>query len=120
MVPAGPASMGFPYHTDYVGSSPPQQNQTLSQPDRLKGVPGMIRGLEREAAEHDALQAMRVPGDLRRHGADRDAGGAVGRKAIDAGRYRRIGNRGEAVLGRQLQCRAVARGEEVVLALVAA
>src|SRR4030095_434124 len=114
---AGPASKGSPYHTGYLASS---STRALRQPDRLKGIPMMVRGLEREAAEHDVLQSMRVPGDLRRHGADCDACRAIGRGTRAAGRDRRIGDRGEAVLGRELQCRAVARGKEVILALVAA
>ena len=46
-----------------------------------------------KAAEHHARNAARARGDFRRHGADRDAGGEIGGKAIDAGGDRRIGDR---------------------------
>ncbi len=60
-----------------------------------KGVLMMLRRIRREAAEHDLRELARRCGDLRRHRADRDARGAVGREAVDAGRDRRKGDRGE-------------------------
>ena len=76
--------------------------------------------IRREAAEHHAADAARRVGDLARHGADRDARRAIGREAVDAGRDRRKGDRGEPVLGRERERGAVAGGEQLLLALAAA
>src|SRR5262249_36827429 len=91
-----------------------------SQADRLKGISMMDRRLLRKAAKHHTVHAAWGGCNLRRHRADRDAGGTVGRKTIDAGRDRRIGDRSKAVLGRQPKRRAIARGEQLVLSLAAA
>src|SRR5437762_2581568 len=94
--------------------------QRSSQSDRLEGIPMMDRGLFRKTAEHHLCQAAWGSRDLRCHGANRDAGGTVEREAINAGRDRRIGDRGETVLGGKRESGAIAGSEQIILALVAA
>ncbi len=122
IAPADPALCAGRLYAQSLASGPPPNGfkEHSRQSDRLKGIPMMYRGLLREAAEHHARQAAGAARDLRRHGADRDARGAIGRKAVDAGRDRRIGDRGEAMLGRKRERRAIAGREQIVLALVAA
>src|SRR5262249_46885731 len=72
-----------------------------------------------EAAEHDALNQASF-GERRENGAKRDACGAVRRKAVSASRDRGIGNRGEAMLACEREAGAVARGEQPILAPLAA
>src|SRR5690349_5764423 len=97
----------------------PPPNGGLCQSDRLKGITMVDRGLLRKTAKHDPAHATWGCRDLCRDGADRDAGGAIGRKTIDASRDRRISDRGEVVFGRERQSRAVAGGEQVILAFIA-
>src|SRR5262245_29998768 len=92
----------------------------LCQPqlhERLLMAFGRIR---REATEHHASDAAGRIGDLARHRADRDAGPAIGREPVDAGRDRREGDRGEPMLRGERQRGAIAGGKELVLALAAA
>ena len=70
-----------------------------------------------EAAEYDALDAAGRCGDFRGDGAYSDACGAVHRKAVDAGRDRRKGDRRKSMGSRKTERRAVARCQEIVLAL---
>jgi len=48
------------------------------------------------------------------HGPDRNAGGAIGRKSIDARGDRRERNRRDPVLGGKRKRSAVARGEQLI------
>ena len=52
--------------------------------------------------------------------ADRDARGAIGREAIDAGRDRRKSDRGQPVRGGEIERGAITGGQQFVLALAAA
>ena len=74
----------------------------------------------RKAAEHHALNAARRGRDFRQHRADRDAGGAISRKAVDAGGDRRERQRRQPVLGRKHERRAIAGRQQVVFAACAA
>src|SRR5262249_42119854 len=73
----------------------------------------------REAAEDDFFHRwmIRDRGADGRHG---DLRGQLDRIAVDAGADAREGQRGEAVLGGELDGGAIARGEEVGLTLAAA
>ena len=68
-----------------------------------------------EAAEYDLCHQRRRRQRID-DGSHRNTGGAVGRKAIDAGRNRWKGDRCEAVLLAELNRTAIAGGEQTVLA----
>jgi hypothetical protein len=76
-------------------------------------VVGRGRG---KAAEHDMANAAVRSTKLRDNRADGDARGPIGRESINAGRYRRKGNRSEAVCRCQIKSGAIARREQVLLA----
>src|SRR5262249_49584259 len=79
----------------------------------------MLGSIRRKAAEDDAREAARSMGDLRRHGADGDAGRALRRKTIDAGRDGGKRDRAQALRGCERERRAITGREQVVLALAA-
>ena len=84
----------------------------LGQPQLRERVAVMLGAVGRKAAEHHARHAARVRGDFRRHGADRDARGEIGGKAIDAGGDRRIGDRGKRMRGGEIERAAVAARQQ--------
>src|SRR5262245_44928156 len=79
----------------------------------------MIRRLRREAAEHDPCYPARRFLYFCRHCADRNARGPLGREGVDTGRNRRKCNGAEAMLRRKVERRAIAGGQELILALLA-
>src|SRR4051812_3825834 len=79
-----------------------------------------LRRAFREAAEHHARARARRGGQFRRDSADRDARGAIGWKAIDAGGDRRERNRCETVRRGQIERGGVAGREQRILVRVAA
>ncbi len=92
----------------------------LHQPQLRERRLVMLGAVGREAAEHHARDAARPRGDFRRHGADRDARGEIGGKAIDAGGDRRIGDRRERMRGGEIERRAIAAGQQRFLVGAAA
>ena len=74
----------------------------------------------REAAEHDVTDAARAGRKLGGDRADGDARGAIRREAIDAGRDRRKGDRGQAMRGGKIERRAIARRQQFIFAFSAA
>jgi hypothetical protein len=99
-----------------------QARHSLKESDQAEVAHGrdvVVSGCRRKTAQNDARDTARRPGQFcgdRTHG---DTGGAIGRKAIDPGRYRRKSQRRQPVRGGKLQRGAVAGGEQVVLALAA-
>src|SRR5262245_31508085 len=98
----------------------PKKTRESRQPECGERVVVVGGRVGREAAEHDARDAAWRVRDVRRHCADRDARGALRREAVDAGRDCGKGDRGEALRAGERQRGAVAGGEEIVLALIAA
>jgi len=72
---------------------------------------GTVRG---EAAERNSCYLRRRSQRID-NGTDRNTGGTVGRKAIDAGRNRWKGDRGEPVLLAELDRAAIAGGKQIIL-----
>ena len=109
-----------------MGPGPPslpsvaRDDGVLHQPQLRKRFLVMLRTLGRKAAEHHARDAARMRGDFRSHGADRDARGEIGRKAIDAGGDRLEGDRAEPVRGREIERGAVAARQQRFLVRFAA
>ncbi len=104
-----------------VFHSPPSKSLRRSSQAEL-GERGdvVIGGVLGEAAEHDPRRAAGRGRDFRGDGADRDARGAIRRKAVDAGRDRREGDRAKPMCGAKLERRAIAGGEQLFLARGAA
>jgi glyoxylase-like metal-dependent hydrolase (beta-lactamase superfamily II) len=92
----------------------------LDQSQFREGIAVMLRALRREATEHHAPMPARAGGDLGRDGADRDARGEIGWKAIDARGDRRVGDRCQRVLRCKVERRAITVGQQRLLAVAAA
>src|ERR1700738_1519551 len=87
--------------------------------ERIERVDMMFGPIRREAAEYDALERGELFSDRSGHRADRNTRGAVGRETIDARGDRGKGNGAQLVLRRELESRAVAGCQELILPLVA-
>ena len=79
----------------------------------------VIRGGFRETAQHDACDPARGSRQFRSDRAHGDARGAIGRKAINAGRYGRKRKRRQPIRRGQIKRRAIARGQQFVFARAA-
>ncbi len=94
--------------------------KTQASPISDQRLQVMLRRLRAEAAQHHARDAGRSRREFGYHGAGRDAGGAVGRKRVDAGRDRREGEARKPVLRGQCQRVAIAGREQRILVAIAA
>ena len=86
------------------------------EPKFGKGRDVMIGGVLSKAAEHDALEAACRARQLAGDRAYHNARGAIGREAIDAGRYRGECQGAELVSGGEVDGAAIARCQQLFLA----
>jgi len=86
-----------------------------AQSELRKSLNVMVGGPLRKTAKQHVIDTSLGGRQFSGNGTYGDAGGAVRRKRIDAGGYCRERNRGEAMLRSNLQSRAVAGREQLIL-----